>query len=446
MTLRNLGNEEAQSVTAKLRSGYSQFQITDSLGSFGTIPAGASRNNDADRFAAYAQGTIPPGTQVPCTLYVHSDNWAHDWIYVFTLTVGEQRLPPGTIIWGPKVCPGMPTDYGLYGLAYNTQDNLLYCCYFMNSTIYKYTSDSMLTAAGTIPAPQDSCTDIDYCAYDNTFWILANPQKTVYKITPTGTIVRQFSVAAVDYPVGVVEHDAEHKVYVTDRRIAPGGQQLIFVYDTLGTLLQTVNHPKNGVYGTRCLALDPGTPSNPPSLLNVYTWFNSGGTAIDSTCLYEVDRVGLTVLNGLRFTNTNWNVRGVEYDPRDASYWITIMQDNTGGNNRIFKIAGFNPPVGLAEESKKLPCSDRTLQAWPNPFRNSVVLHLGFGGERDAQVRIYDNTGRLVRSLAVSRQPTAEGLAMWDGNDDAGNAVVPGIYFCTVSGVSKAWTKVVLTR
>ncbi len=98
VTLRNLGNEEAQSVTAKLRSGYSQFQITDSLGSFGTIPAGASRNNDADRFAAYAQGTIPPGTRVPCTLYVHSDNWAHDWTYVFRLTIGIAPVPGQYII------------------------------------------------------------------------------------------------------------------------------------------------------------------------------------------------------------------------------------------------------------------------------------------------------------------------------------------------------------
>ncbi|OYD16995.1 hypothetical protein CH330_01240, partial [candidate division WOR-3 bacterium JGI_Cruoil_03_51_56] len=150
VTLQNTGIAEAENVTAKLKSGHALFTITDSISNYGAIPAGSTRTNNSDRFAASAHSTIPPGTLVPCTLRLHSDNWEHEWTYTFNLTVGQPPHPPGEVIWGPKTCPGMPTAWGLYGVAYNTDDDNIYCNYFMSSTIYKYSSDSLLTAQGTV--------------------------------------------------------------------------------------------------------------------------------------------------------------------------------------------------------------------------------------------------------------------------------------------------------
>jgi hypothetical protein len=93
VSVRNAGGEDAQNVTAQLTSGYPLFTITDPNASFGTIPAGATRNNNSDRFAASAGSAIPQGTYVPCTLQLHSDNWAHDWSYVFTFCIGWPTTP-----------------------------------------------------------------------------------------------------------------------------------------------------------------------------------------------------------------------------------------------------------------------------------------------------------------------------------------------------------------
>jgi hypothetical protein len=448
VTLRNSGNAEAQNVTAKLKSGHSLFTVTDSTSAYGNIPVGGTVNNNADRFGATAQASIPPGTMVTCTLKVHSDNWAHDWSYTFTLQVGQPPSPPGTIIWGPRVCPGMPTQWGLYGMAYNPNDNLLYAMYFMSPTIYKYSSDSLLTAQGTVTLPEDSCTDLDYCAYDNTFWVVANPRKIVYKITPSGTVVRQFTVPQADYPCGIVENDAEHKIYLTDRRLVGQTQQRFFIYDTLGNILDTVAHPISGNYGSRCLALDDRCPVNPPSLLNIFTWFDAGGTAIESIGMLEIDRVGFTLRNRFRFSNSSWNIRGIEYDPRDGSYWISIMEDQTGGNNRIFKVVGFNYGTGLAEERpvEARLAEGALVDVRPNPFTRGTVISAPAQGAGPVELLIYDNTGRLVRGF---RQQASRGRVRfnWDGCGAAGQTLAPGIYFYRLDGPGvNALGKLVLSR
>ena len=93
VSLYNAGNQAATGVTAKLRSGYDQFVITDSTASLGTIAAGASCSNNTDRFAASADSAIPPGTAVPCSLILHSPGWSYDRTMVFTLPVGLAPIP-----------------------------------------------------------------------------------------------------------------------------------------------------------------------------------------------------------------------------------------------------------------------------------------------------------------------------------------------------------------
>ncbi len=450
VVLKNTGNLEAQNVTAQLKSSNSLFVITDSTANYGDIPPDSVRNNRSDPFLAQADARIPPGTFVTCTLKVHSENFQHDWTYTFNLRIGEPPQPPGTIIWGPKVCPGMPSDWGLYGVAYNRQDSLIYCVYFMSPTVYKYTSDSLLQSRGTITLPEDSCTDIAYCSYDNTFWLVANPSKRVYKITPSGSVVRYFTVPEAEYPCGVVEDEENHLVYVSDRRGTTTPQQRIFVYDTLGNILDTINHPVSGVYGTRCLALDERCPENPPSVLNIFTWFDPTGTYLDSCGMLEIDRVNWTLRNRFRFTNTEWNIRGIEYDPRDGSYWVTIMQYSSGSNNMIFKVVGFNMgSVGVEEKEKVLPELSRGIRVAvrPNPFTGRTVLSVALENPGLVDLQVYDNLGRLVRNVARSRSVISGSDFIWDGRDDAGAEVARGVYFYRVrTDKDELWGKMVLTR
>ncbi len=448
ITLRNSGGAGCNNTAGVFRSFDSRLVVTDSTATWGNIPSGGEATNTGDPLAVSAARTIPPGTMVACTLYITGDSADYATRIPITLRVGEPPPQPGTVIWGPKVCPGMPTDWGLYGVAYNRRDSLIYCLYFFSSTAYKYTSDSSLQYRGTIPLPEDSCTDIAYCSYDNTFWVVANPSKRVYKITPTGSVVRYFTASQADYPCGVVEHEETHEVYVSDRRSSTN-QQRIFVYDTTGTLLRTITHPVSGYYGTRCLALDYHCPSNTPSLLNMFSWFDAGGTSLESCAMVEVNRTSGVLRNRFRFANTEWNMRGIEYDPRDGSYWLTIMQYLSGNNNMIVKVVGFNMGVTGVEENGLPPVQEKrvTVSARPNPTTGRTVLSVVLREPATVDIAVYDNTGRMVKSIARARPVTVRSEFVWDGRDENGYEVARGVYFYRVkTGRDDHWGKLVLTR
>jgi|GEM_PF-2211642 len=91
---------------------------------------------------------------------------------------------------------------GTYGITYNPNIDRVYYVNYTTQQIYIASSDSFLTSYGTIPAPNSDsgCTDIKYCSYDNTFWVLNKRHKTVYKINTSGTVLRSFSMASMDYP------------------------------------------------------------------------------------------------------------------------------------------------------------------------------------------------------------------------------------------------------
>jgi hypothetical protein len=88
---------------------------------------------------------------------------------------------------------------------------------------------------------------------------------------------------------------------------------------------------------------------------------------------------------------------------------------------------------------------EATFSVAPNPFRYKTVISFGKaqntqcsvpGGResssfrRDRELKIYDATGRLVKSFDLptlySLHPT---LTTWDGKDDWGNIAAPGVYF-----------------
>jgi subtilisin family serine protease len=445
-TLRNTGGAACNTVSGKFRSYDSRLTVTDSMGSWGNIAPGASATNAANPFTLHADAAIPPGTTFTCSLFVSGDSAAkYSNKMQAKLVVGMQ---PGQIIWGPKPCPNMPSNPGIYGVTYNTADNLIYCVYFGNSSIYKYSSDSMLTQQGTITAPQDSCADIDYTANASGFWLVCNPQKIMYRISTSGSVIHQFSLTEA-YPIGVTEYESTHTLYLSDRRLSPSSPQMIYLADTLGYPGGSFTHPLTGPYGTRCLALDGRASINSPSLLNVWAWYNASGGLVDSCGMYEIDRVGHTVLNGYVFPTKTWDVRGIEYDPRDGSYWLTIWQGGAS-NNMIVKVAGFNyGKVGVEEPTPRLPgAADRiVVLAQPNPFTGRTNLSVQLPAAGSIALRVYDNSGRVVRTLVSGAAVTARAQFAWDGRNDDGQAVAPGIYFYRVQSAStQAWGKVILSH
>ncbi|MCA9727604.1 MAG: FlgD immunoglobulin-like domain containing protein [Candidatus Eisenbacteria bacterium] len=77
-----------------------------------------------------------------------------------------------------------------------------------------------------------------------------------------------------------------------------------------------------------------------------------------------------------------------------------------------------------------LPQAFRLYAATPNPFSSSVSLRFDVpssGGH--VSLRFYDVGGRIVRNLVDGGAAPGSDSVIWDGRDDRGNALAPGIYF-----------------
>ena len=257
--------------------------VTDADGTWGNIASGASATNTADRFGLSAGSGIPPGTVIPCTLHVTGDSADYTKTINFSIRVGTPPIQPGTIIWGPKSIPNSPGFYSIYGMAYDGHNDHLYVCHFDVRRIDIVSSDSLLTNLGNIPTPnaESGCTDIKYCAYDNTFWVHTNVTKRVYKIDTAGNVLRYFSSPAVDYPCGLGWDEVTRTLYLTDRRSVNTNPDYLYAIDTLGNPVHArIDYPFVSYAGARTLAIDR-TSSNPlaPTLINMYTWFKHIGRA-----------------------------------------------------------------------------------------------------------------------------------------------------------------------
>ncbi len=109
----------------------------------------------------------------------------------------------------------------------------------------------------------------------------------------------------------------------------------------------------------------------------------------------------------------------------------------------------YSEPIVQAVEESPNVSLDRVsrVRAMPNPFLSNVELSVLLPVPTKADVAVFDNNGRLVRTVATGQQPSGEATYRWDGRDDAGRPVTPGVYFCRVrTQATEAWTKLVMAR
>ncbi len=75
------------------------------------------------------------------------------------------------------------------------------------------------------------------------------------------------------------------------------------------------------------------------------------------------------------------------------------------------------------------PTSVRLIGNWPNPFSSATTIRFDLSRPGRASVGVFDAAGRSVRKLLDSDLPAGANEARWDGTDDGGARVAPGVYF-----------------
>ncbi len=100
--------------------------------------------------------------------------------------------------------------------------------------------------------------------------------------------------------------------------------------------------------------------------------------------------------------------------------------------------------VAVAEPKPSPPCvSSLSLTCEPNPFRTMTAISLQLTANSPTQLRVFDASGRCVRTLTANRTS----YAIWDGTDELDHALPSGTYFIRCDAArERASVRLVLQR
>jgi len=76
----------------------------------------------------------------------------------------------------------------------------------------------------------------------------------------------------------------------------------------------------------------------------------------------------------------------------------------------------------------------RALLARPNPFTGETSIRFALESAGRVELRVFDASGRLVRTLANGTYAAGTHDVVWDGRSESGARVSPGVYFYGFSG------------
>lgn len=104
-----------------------------------------------------------------------------------------------------------------------------------------------------------------------------------------------------------------------------------------------------------------------------------------------------------------------------------LAGDENPANDQAVDTVEVLPEVGVAEPAG-LPVAFALEGVRPTPFRGGTMLHYALPRAAEVELAVYNAAGVQVRTLAAGRLPAGRYRAQWDGRDDAGRKLAPGVY------------------
>ena len=168
-----------------------------------------------------------------------------------------------------------------------------------------------------------------------------------------------------------------------------------------------------GTFGAAMAArYEDGTAGSNPKIASVY-----GPNTLPTTTHPMV-----TILNGWRIGNLgSWKTLS---STGNLAFFYNAMT-----NLFLGLCAPVAQPVGVGELPGNPLVYFLQLRS-ANPIRDgNARIAFGITKRERVEVRLYDVTGRMIRTLANREYPPGEHEVTWDGTDDQGRAAPVGVYF-----------------
>lgn len=119
-------------------------------------------------------------------------------------------------------------------------------------------------------------------------------------------------------------------------------------------------------------------------------------------------------------------------EPLDTfeSYWAAVPNSTL-----VTLIPGQLPRlinVFYREKARYTDINEGLGLIYPNPFRVNTTITYWLSQASDVSMKIYNVSGRLVRTILVGEESPGYRIMAWDGKDNQGNDLPKGVYFCSL--------------
>ena len=103
-----------------------------------------------------------------------------------------------------------------------------------------------------------------------------------------------------------------------------------------------------------------------------------------------------------------------------------VWTENSLTNSEIYFTGLYVSSTGINENIADLHTG---LNNYPNPFSSQTVINYQLRFSGMLVLKVYDMLGHEVRTLVNENQSKGKHSVVWDGKNNSGNAVKPGVYF-----------------
>jgi len=184
--------------------------------------------------------------------------------------------------------------------------------------------------------------------------------------------------------------------------------------------------------------LTSGSPASLGQMLDVPTASSTLAFDVDfltSNGTLTVSLAGVVVATLTSADDTEPGFTSIEIDlsttpplGEEDALLLFSLDDATSATVQIDNVSIEEGGSGIDE----LPDEARIARAHPNPFATETTLEYALAQAGHVEAKVYTAAGRLVRTLLDERQDAGIRSLSWDGRDDAGAELAPGVYFVRI--------------
>ncbi len=204
------------------------------------------------------------------------------------------------------------------------------------------------------------------------------------------------------------------------------------------------------------IGIDTDDSSLPVQLTDFTANLFNGIVQLEWSTESEIDNLGFEILRSehaegnyisLASYSNNSNLKGhgsssskMIYSFKDntirmaGTYWYKLIDVDYAGNKTSHPAVSVTvSATDLEKMNINLPTKYKLYQNFPNPFNPSTQVVFDIpqskDGSRTIQIAIYNNLGKLVRTLFKGGAEPGRVQLSWDGKSDSGVQLPTGIYF-----------------